>query len=83
MINGGVEVAGRIIFSNTLVLIPAIGKWGVWLATALTWFITGIVSLIRYRQGKWKTIKLVDKVRDKKEESEQGTLKEIEVSHSY
>ncbi len=83
MINGGVEVAGRIIFSNTLVLIPAVGKWGVWLATALTWFITGIVSLIRYRQGKWKTIKLVDKVRDKKEESEQGTLKEIEVSHSY
>ena len=55
MINGGVEVAGRIIFANTLILIPFIGKWGVWLATALTWFITGAASLIRYQQGKWKT----------------------------
>ena len=63
MINGGVEVAGRIIFSNTLVLIPAVGKWGVWLATALTWFITGTVSLIRFKQGKWKTIRVVDNVR--------------------
>lgn len=61
MINGGVEVAGRIVFSNTLILIPSVGKWGVWLATALTWFITGIASLIRYKQGKWKLIQLVEK----------------------
>ena len=61
MINGGVEVAGRIIFSNTLILIPSVGKWGVWWSTALTWLITGIASIIRYRQGKWKTIKVVDK----------------------
>lgn len=83
MINGGVEVAGRIVFSNTLVLIPAIGKWGVWLATALTWFITGTVSLIRYRQGKWKTIKLVDRVKDESTDSRRDAAREIEVSHSY
>ena len=59
LINGCIEVAGRIIFSNTLIMIPSVGKWGVWLATALTWFITGIASFIRYRQGKWKTIRLV------------------------
>ncbi|MCR5507124.1 MAG: MATE family efflux transporter [Lachnospiraceae bacterium] len=60
MINGVVEVAGRIIFSNTLILIPSIGHWGVWLATALTWFITGFASFIRYKQGRWKTIRIVD-----------------------
>ncbi|MCR5420743.1 MAG: MATE family efflux transporter [Lachnospiraceae bacterium] len=60
MINGGVEVAGRIVFSNTLTLIPSVGKWGIWLATALTWFITGLTSIIRYKQGKWKLIKVVD-----------------------
>lgn len=60
MINGCVEVAGRIIFSNTLILIPSVGKWGVWLATALTWFITGFASFIRFKQGKWKYIKVVD-----------------------
>lgn len=83
MINGGVEVAGRIIFSNTLVLIPAIGKWGVWLATALTWFITGIVSLIRYRQGKWRTIRLVDGSDSNNKDNDAQLHKEIEVSHSY
>ena len=80
MINGGVEVAGRIIFANTLILIPFIGKWGVWLATALTWFITGAASLIRYKQGKWKLIKVVDEKNDKKENTERwSTLRE---SHS-
>ncbi len=64
LINGCVEVAGRIVFSNTLTIIPSVGKWGVWLATALTWFITGIASLIRYGQGKWKTIKLVERKDD-------------------
>ncbi|MBR4719646.1 MAG: MATE family efflux transporter [Lachnospiraceae bacterium] len=60
MINGCVEVAGRIVFSNTLILIPSVGKWGVWLSTALTWFITGLASFIRCKQGKWKLIKIVD-----------------------
>ncbi len=59
MINGIVEVACRLTFSNTLVLIPVIGVWGVFLATALTWFITGIASVIRYKQGKWKTKDIV------------------------
>lgn len=83
MMNGCVEVAGRIVFSNTLVLVPAIGKWGVWLATALTWLITGIVSFIRYRQGKWKNIKLVDRKQQNEPGSEKGPVKELEVSHSY
>lgn len=55
MINGGCEVLCRVAFANTLVLIPALGKWGIWLATGLTWFVTGFVSLMRYKKGKWKT----------------------------
>ncbi|MCR5001774.1 MAG: MATE family efflux transporter, partial [Lachnospiraceae bacterium] len=80
MINGGVEVAGRIIFANTLILVPFIGKWGVWLATALTWFITGAASLIRYKQGKWKLIRVVDGKNDDKENTE--TWSTLKGSHS-
>ncbi len=75
LINGVVEVTGRLVFSNTLILIPPVGKWGVWLATALTWFITGIASIIRYKQGKWKTIRIVDGP-DRKEEQTWNSSKE-------
>ena len=53
-INGIVEMAGRICFAKPLTMIPAIGVWGVWLATALTWFVAGMISVGRYLQGKWK-----------------------------
>lgn len=53
-INGVIEVFGRICFAKPLTLIPVIGVWGVWLATAFTWCITGIVSMTRYLQGRWK-----------------------------
>ena len=69
MINGTVEVICRIVFANTLILIPALDKWGVWLATALTWLITGIVSFIRYKQGKWVTMNVVGKASAAKTES--------------
>lgn len=60
MINGISEVICRVLFANTLVLIPALGKWGIWFATALTWFVTGIVSLIRYKKGKWIHTRIVE-----------------------
>lgn len=53
-VNGLVEMAGRICLAKPLTMIPVVGVWGVWLATALTWFITGIVSILRYFQGKWQ-----------------------------
>ncbi len=53
-VNGLVEVIGRICFAKPLTMISVIGVWGVWLATGLTWFITGVISVLRYLQGKWK-----------------------------
>ena len=61
MINGLIEVAGRIGFANTLVWISTIGVWGIWWATGLTWVITGAASVIRYRQGRWKRMSVVEK----------------------
>lgn len=64
MINGISEVACRVIFSQILCRIASItifgttfpiGYWGIWITTGLTWFFTGIVCLIRYKFGKWKT----------------------------
>ena len=52
--NGIVEMLGRICFAKPLTMVPVIGVWGVWLATALTWFAAGMFSMSRYFQGKWK-----------------------------
>ncbi|MCM1049123.1 MAG: MATE family efflux transporter [Clostridiales bacterium] len=52
--NGIVEMLGRICFAKPLTLIPVIDVWGVWLATALTWFAAGTFNMLRYFQGKWK-----------------------------
>ena len=55
LLNGIVECIGRVGFAKPLTLIPIIGLNGVWLTTGITWFLTGIFSLIRYKQGKWKS----------------------------
>ncbi|MBP3857610.1 MAG: MATE family efflux transporter [Ruminiclostridium sp.] len=55
MVNGFVEVIGRIGFATVLAGIPEIGCWAVWATSGLTWFITGVMSVIRYKGGRWKT----------------------------
>lgn len=59
MINGFVEVVGRVGFSSSLAMIPFLGVWSLWLTSGLTWTITAIASVIRYRQGKWQDKSLV------------------------
>lgn len=59
MMVGVVEVIGRVAFSTILVSIPFIGFWGVWYTSGFTWFITGVFSFIRYKQGKWKKMSLI------------------------
>jgi Na+-driven multidrug efflux pump len=66
-INGMIEMAGRIGLAGPLTRIGSIGVWGVWLATALTWLITGIASFIRYLQGKWKDKSVVRKNQNSKD----------------
>lgn len=58
MINGFTEVSCRILFSRILTRIPSLGFWGIWITTGVTWFITGIVCLIRYASGVWKRKRL-------------------------
>lgn len=53
MINGAMEVIGRVGFAVPLTMIPFIGMWGVFFTTGLTWALTGIVSMHRYHKGKW------------------------------
>lgn len=55
MINGFIEVAGRIGFSSGLAMLPFLGVWSVWVTSGLTWTITAVASIIRYKQGKWQT----------------------------
>lgn len=60
MMVGLVEVIGRVGFSAILVTISFIGVWGIWYTSGLTWFITGLFSFIRYKQGKWKRMSLIN-----------------------
>ena len=53
MINGLMEVAGRVGFAVPLTKIPFIGVWGIFFTTGFTWALTGIVSMVRYHKGKW------------------------------
>lgn len=59
LINGGVEVVSRVAFAIGLTAIPFIGMWGIWLTTGLTWTVTALFAVIRYKKGTWKLKKLV------------------------
>lgn len=54
MINGIVEVVGRVGFAKPLTMIPAIGVSGIWYTTGITWTLTALFSTGRYLTGKWK-----------------------------
>ncbi len=54
MINGLMEVIGRVGFAVPLTKLPFIGMWGIFFTTGLTWALTGIVSMHRYYKGKWQ-----------------------------
>ncbi len=59
-LNGLAEVVGRIGFAALLVNIPGVGMWAVWTTTCLTWVLTAVMCLIRYKGGKWRKKCLVD-----------------------
>ncbi|MGN0610374.1 MAG: MATE family efflux transporter [Ruminiclostridium sp.] len=59
-LNGLAEVIGRIGFAAVLVMIPGVGMWSVWLTTCLTWVLTAVMCLVRYKSGVWRKKCLVD-----------------------
>jgi Na+-driven multidrug efflux pump len=59
MINGITEVICRVVFSLILTSIPLLGYWGIWMTTGLTWALTGVVCVIRYLTGNWRTKSIV------------------------
>lgn len=63
LFTGIVECIGRVGFAYPMTLIPFMGKYGVFYATGLTWFLNGMFSFIRYKRGKWKKIDVISKVK--------------------
>jgi putative MATE family efflux protein len=61
LVNGLIEIAGRIGFAVILTGIPQIGVWGIWGTTGLTWLIACMFALWRYRSGKWAAISAAEK----------------------
>ncbi len=54
LMGGCMEVIGRVCFAKPLTMVSAIGVYGIWIATGIAWFGTGMMGMIRYKQGKWK-----------------------------
>lgn len=63
LMNGIVEVIARVAFAIGLTAIPLIGMWGIWLTTGLTWTVTALFALVRYKHGAWMSKKLVRAVK--------------------
>ena len=63
LMNGIVEVLARVAFAIGLTAIPLIGMWGIWLTTGLTWTVTALFALVRYKHGAWMSKKLVRAVK--------------------
>jgi putative MATE family efflux protein len=59
MVNGIVEICGRVGLAIILTNIPRIGVWGIWGTTGLTWLITCLFAFWRYRSKKWMGKSLV------------------------
>jgi Na+-driven multidrug efflux pump len=63
LVNGIIEIAGRIGFAVILTRIPQIGVWGIWGATGLKWLMACMFAFWRYRSGKWAARSLAEKER--------------------
>lgn len=53
------DTAFRLALAVCLTAIPVIGMRGIWLTTGLTWAVTAVFALFRYKHGAWKEKKLV------------------------
>jgi Na+-driven multidrug efflux pump len=56
--NGMAEVITRVGLSYILTK-TSLGCWGIWVTTGITWLVTAIVGIVRYKCGKWKIKSLV------------------------
>ncbi len=59
LINGVVEVIGRIVIPVLLVSIPFIGVQGIWISTGLVWAVSALFCVLRY-MAWWKKNPLVN-----------------------
>ncbi len=57
MINGIVEVIGRITIPLLMTSIPFIGVWGIWWATGVTWLVSAAFCILRYYTWTRKNMK--------------------------
>lgn len=56
LINGIVEVIGRITIPVALTMIPFIGVWGIWWSTGLVWMVSALFCVLRYVAWRKKNL---------------------------
>ena len=60
MINGMVECFARICFSKAINCDSFLRFKTILLTTGITWFLNGMFCVLRYKQGNWKILSLVN-----------------------
>lgn len=56
LVNGAVEVVGRMAIPVLLVAIPAVGVWGIWWSAGLVWLFSALCCVLRYISWRKKNI---------------------------
>lgn len=59
-ISGVLEMLGRVGFAKPMTMIAAVGVWGIWIATGITWFMAGTAGVVKYRLGKWRKVRMME-----------------------
>lgn len=63
LINGVVEVIGRIIIPVAMVAIPFIGVWGIWWSTGVVWAVSALFCVLRYIS--WRKKHRIGRIKEK------------------
>ena len=48
MLNGALEVGGRIVFALILMYVLKMGFWGVWYTNIFTWIVIALTASVRF-----------------------------------
>lgn len=58
LINGIVEVVGRITIPVALTMIPFVGVWGIWWSTGIVWMVSALFCVLRYVAWRKKNLQM-------------------------
>ena len=60
LINGGVEIVGRVGLPLLLLSLTSAGIWSIWITAGVTWLLAGVSCILRYLSWRKKNVPISD-----------------------